>query len=140
MLGLSLSKEAQELVLSSIQNYWFNEIRSQERALTAFFLGIKVLTDTYGLDNLQYRFKLVLTNLKRQLLACDNIANSERSKKSLEKIPSFGSVQELQLWLGVIIAEQYGEEEIQALPEVWRKLIEKANPKIIVAEPFVFDE
>ncbi len=144
LLGLQTSERAQDMLLKAIEDYWYTEISVHPTtSLSTLFQGLRVLATSYGLHELDYAFKWMLTRLKRRILHCPKVAQSRKLIEKAQKIPAYDTAPRLQSIVAHAVATKFVqevfEEVLDELPEEWLALTDKAKPFIHVDLPFTRD-
>ncbi len=137
LLGLNMSEEARQRLLNKIGEYWYRRIQLHPTAgLDDLFSGLKTLKTSYGLENLGYSFKWLLTRLKRKVLQCRKVKRSKKLTEQAQKIPAYDAAPRLQSILGHLVATMVRQDDLEGLPEECLALTYKAKPIIHVDLPF----
>ncbi len=141
LLGLQTSEQAQEMLLQAIEEYWYSKIKVYPSSgLSTLFHGLKTLDRSYGLKELDYSFKWMLTRLKRRVLQCRKVKQSKTLTETVQMIPAYDTAPRLQSIVAHIVAtklvQEAFEEALGELPQECLALTYKAKPLIHVDLPF----
>ncbi len=133
LVGLQTSKEARNLLLKTIQEYWYAMISKKAYSgLETLLANVKSLSLSYELNQLDHSFKLMLTRLKRAILQLPQIRQYQRLFEMAQSIPSYGSFPRLTMTAAHVVGQEAVDE---VLPQDCVDLIDRAKPSIAVALP-----
>jgi hypothetical protein len=99
LLGLRMTKATRNQLLGAIEEFWYaNIVGAPGSHLSSLFFDLNTLDHSYGLPDLNYAFKKMLTRLKQRLLT--HLQDTEYIEQ-LKKIPVYEALPRLQRALTV---------------------------------------